>query len=134
MKTVVLATCLLAGLIAGYLLCVAVFRVQRSRAKRKRQPAAKGGLLRSITRFLFVTTQVFALGWVTWTYIIASYSTIVLLQPFPAEALSQEAVRTILGVGFLKVLENIFEHNEGKVFGKCTKTDTNANGETEGVG
>lgn len=41
-----------------------------------------------------------------------------LAQPFPAEELSREAVRTILGVGFLKVVENIFEHNNGKLFGQ----------------
>ena len=32
--------------------------------------------------------------------------------------LSEPAIHTILGVGVLKVLENIFEHNDGPVFGR----------------
>ena len=52
----------------------------------------------SVTRILFVTTQIAALGWVSVSYLIAVYS--------------------ILGVNVLKVVENIFEHNDGPVFGK----------------
>ena len=36
--------------------------------------------------------------------------------------LSRQAVTTILGVNILKVAENIFEHNDGPVFGH-TKED-----------
>lgn len=36
--------------------------------------------------------------------------------------LSEPAIHTILGVGFLKVLENIFEHNNGVVFGQNDKS------------
>ena len=32
--------------------------------------------------------------------------------------LSEQAIETILGVNVLKVVENIFEHNDGPVFGK----------------
>ena len=32
--------------------------------------------------------------------------------------LSQQAITTILGVNVLKVLENVFEHNDGPVFGR----------------
>ena len=71
----------------------------------------------------------------SWSYAIATYSTIVLEQPFPAEELSAEAVRTILGVGALKVLENIFEHNDGKVFGQSrTEDDPPDEGGEGGVG
>lgn len=79
--------------------------------------------MKSITRFLFVTTQVAALVFVTVSYTIAIYSTIVLEQPFPVVELSQQVVTTILGTNFLKVLENIFEHNEGGLFGH-TKDDS----------
>ena len=41
--------------------------------------------------------------------------------------LSEPAIRTILGVGFLKVLENIFEHNNGTVFGKSNENRTEEN-------
>lgn len=70
-----------------------------------------------ITRFLFITTQAFALFWVTLSYAIAAYSTVVLGQPFPVETLSGQAIETLLGVAALKVIENIFEHNEGGLFG-----------------
>ena len=37
---------------------------------------------------------------------------------FPVVDLSEQAIETILGVNVLKVVENIFEHNDGAVFGK----------------
>ena len=76
--------------------------------------------LAKITRFLFVTTQVSALVWVTLSYLIAAYSTVKLGQPYPVETLSGQAIETILGVTALKVIENIFEHNEGGIFGRSS--------------
>ena len=76
-----------------------------------------------ITRFLFVTTQVSALVWVPLSYLIAVYSTVKLGQPFPVETLSGQAIETILGVTALKVIENIFEHNEGGIFGYAAKKE-----------
>ena len=73
--------------------------------------------MRSITRILFVTTQIAALFWVSVSYLIAAYATVHLGQAFPVEELSRHAITTILGVNVLKVVENIFEHNDGKVFG-----------------
>lgn len=73
--------------------------------------------LRSVTRWLFVTTQVAALGWVSVSYLIALYSTVRLGQPFPVTDLSKQAIDVILGVNVLKVVENVFEHNDGKIFG-----------------
>ena len=58
------------------------------------------------------------MAWVSWSYVIATYSTVVLGQPFPVEELSRQAIITLLGMSGLKVVENIFEHNEGPVFGK----------------
>jgi len=78
----------------------------------------KKNILRSVTRFLFVTTQIFALFWVSLSYGIAAYSTVVLQQPFPVEELSRQAIITLLGMSGLKVVENIFEHNNGPVFGQ----------------
>lgn len=72
----------------------------------------------SITRFLYITTQIFALGWVTVSYIIALYATIKLGQVFPVVELSQQAITTIIGVGIMKTTENIFEHNDGTITGK----------------
>lgn len=71
----------------------------------------------SITRILFITTQIAALGWVSISYLIAAYATIRLGQPYPVVELSQQAITTILGTTALKVVENIFEHNDGGIFG-----------------
>lgn len=73
--------------------------------------------LKSVTRWLFITTQVAALGWVSVSYLIALYSTVRLGQPFPVTDLSKQAIDVILGVNVLKVVENVFEHNDGKIFG-----------------
>ena len=80
-------------------------------------------MMKSVTRLLFVTTQLAALGWVSVSYLIAVYATVRLAQPFPVVELSQQAITTILGVNVLKVVENIFEHNDGFIFGNG-KDDT----------
>jgi hypothetical protein len=73
--------------------------------------------MRSVTRILFITTQLAALGWVSVSYLIAIYATVRLGQVFPVVELSQQAIETILGVNVLKTVQNIFEHNDGPVFG-----------------
>lgn len=73
--------------------------------------------MKSLTKILFVTTQFAALCWVTLSYLIALYATVRLGQPYPIVELSNQAIVTILGVNVLKVVENIFEHNNGKAFG-----------------
>lgn len=104
-------------LIAAVCLTVAVMR-----------RGAQKSLLVSVTKLIFVTTQVSALLWVFTSYGIAIYSTVRLQQVYTMAELSEPAIHTILGVGFLKVLENIFEHNEGPVFGRTKKgEDTNDN-------
>ena len=77
--------------------------------------------LRSVTRFLFITTQVCALVWVFISYGLAIYSTIWLHQVYTMTELSKPAIDTLLGAMALKVLGNIFEHNDGPVFGKSEK-------------
>lgn len=79
--------------------------------------------MKSITRLLFVTTQLAALVWVSVSYLIAIYATVRLSQPFPVVELSQQAITTILGVNVLKVVENIFEHNDGPVFGHNNESE-----------
>lgn len=73
--------------------------------------------MKGVTRLLFITTQLAALAWVSVSYLIAIYATVALEQPFPVAELSQQAITTILGVNALKVVENIFEHNDGALFG-----------------
>ena len=79
--------------------------------------------MKEITKGLFVTTQIAALGWVTLSYLIAVYATVCLEQPFPVVELSQQAITTILGVNVLKVVENIFEHNDSALFGRSKGED-----------
>ena len=81
--------------------------------------------MKSVTKILFVSTQVAALGWVSLSYLIALYATVRLGVVYPVAELSEQAITTILGVNVLKVLENIFEHNDGKLFGT-------SNGQTHG--
>jgi len=78
---------------------------------------------KSVTKFLFVTTQIAALSWVTVSYGIAAYATVRLKIPFPIESLSSQAIITILGSNTLKVIENIFEHNNGGIFGRSQPTE-----------
>lgn len=79
--------------------------------------------MKSITRVLFVTTQIAALCWVSVSYLIALYATVRLGEVFPVVELSQQAITTVLGVSVLKVLENIFEYNDGGLFGKSHRDD-----------
>lgn len=127
MKTVlVVAGALAAGFALGILFNAVNTRRLRRQVKKLRAGKAQASILRSVTRFLFVTTQVCALGWVSLSYVIAAYATFSLKQPFPITELSQQAITTILGMSGLKVLENIFEHNQGVVFGQ-----SGTDGETE---
>lgn len=78
---------------------------------------------RSVTRILFITTQIAALGWVSVSYLIAVYATVRLGQPFPVVELSGKAIDSLLGVATLKTIGNIFEHNDGPVFGTTNKKE-----------
>ena len=77
--------------------------------------------MKSVTRALFITTQIAALAWISISYLLAAYATIRLHQPFPVVELSKQAMQTILGSLCLKVLENVFEHNDGVVTGKSNR-------------
>ena len=71
-----------------------------------------------VTRILFVTTQIAALLWVSVSYAIAAYATVRYGEVFPVVELSQQAIETILGVNIIKGVQNIWEHNDGGLFGK----------------
>ena len=72
----------------------------------------------SVTRVLFVTTQIAALLWVSVSYAIAAYATVRYGEVFPVVELSQQAIETILGVNIIKGVQNIWEHNDGGIFGR----------------
>lgn len=124
MKTILIAAgALVVGIALGIVFCEATIRHLQKRLKELRSGQKRPNILWSVTRFLFVTTQIFALFWVSLSYGIAAYSTVVLAQPFPVEELSRQAIITLLGMSGLKVVENIFEHNEGVVFGQSKMED-----------
>ena len=133
MKMILIAAGALAvGIALGVLYCESTYRHLRKRLRELRAGQERRNIIRSITRFLFVTTQVCAIIWVSWSYGIATYSTIVLAQPFPVEELSRQAIITLLGMSGLKVVENIFEHNESVVFGQSKTEDDPPDGGGEG--
>ena len=137
MRTALIAAgALVVGIAIGIVFCEATIRHLQKRLKELRSGQKRPSILRSVTRFLFVTTQIFALFWVSLSYGIAAYSTVVLAQPFPVEELSRQAIITLLGMSGLKVVENIFEHNEGVVFGQSRAEDdpSDEGGEEGGVG
>ena len=126
------------GFALGVAFCCPTIRYLRRRVKELRKGEAPVSIFQSVTKFLFVTAQVFAIIWVSASYGIAIYSTVVLFQPFPVVELSQQAIITIIGAMALKVMENIFEHNEGVVFGRRPKNEESladtSETETEGKG
>ena len=129
------AGALAVGFFLGLALNWATIRRLRRRVRELRAGQGRTSILRSVTKFLFATTQVFALGWVSVSYGIAVYATVALEQPFPVTELSQQAITTILGVSALKVVENIFEHNEGVLFGRNRNGPPDEDAEEgEGVG
>ena len=100
-------------LAAALLACVAlVFRRTRGDAERK---------ARSVTAFLYMTTQVASIVWVSTSYVLAGYATVALGQPFPITDLSTQAIVTLLGNGILKTVANIFEHNNGFFWGTSNR-------------
>lgn len=115
--------CIAGGFIIGCLSLAAVILHLRKRIRKLRGKSGKA-TLRSVTRLIFITTQISALVWVFISYIIAIYSTVCLQQVYTMSELSEPAINTILGVGVLKVLENVFEHNEGVVFGRSKESKT----------
>lgn len=117
------ASALVMGIALGITFSAAYIRCLRRRVRELRVGQERPNILRSVTRFFFVTTQFFALVWVCTSYGIAIYSTVWLGQVYTMSELSGPAIQTILGVGFLKVLENVFEHNDGKLFGKSKTND-----------
>lgn len=91
--------------------------------KAQRKPRKPKKLKISITKFLFVTTQIFVFAWISISYMIAIYATVKLEQPFPVVELSGQAMGVILGNVGMKTVSNIFEHNNGGLFGKADTTN-----------
>lgn len=113
MKGLLLAALLafLAGMLLGSMLALA-----KKQGGSRRQ-------LRSVTRILFVSIAISAITWVFISYAIAIYATVRLGQVYTMSELSEPAITGILCTAFLKVLENIFEHNDGALFGHSNRKE-----------
>ena len=101
---------LVSAFAAGLLLGVYVIAPR----ERKNLTAAKFG---GVTRRLMLATMRCALVWVFLSYAIAIYATVRLGAVYTMSELSEPAIYSVLGVTLAKVLENVFEHNDSKVFG-----------------
>lgn len=95
---------------ASIALCVVIFC-------RKKIMDALDRRFKSITRWLFITSQFSAIIWVSLSYIYAGFATFALSEPFPIETLSEQAITVLIGTLSAKIVENIFEHNNGGIFG-----------------
>lgn len=76
-----------------------------------------------VTEFMYVCTMIMCLLVIVNTCALAWYSTIVLHQPYPLESLSSQLGVTIIGAIVAKVLGNIFEHNNGGIFGQSDNSE-----------
>lgn len=97
-----------AGALTGGFVVWVFFRQRRKTLTRK--------ALR-LTRVLFGLLVGCALLWVFTSYAIAIYSTVVLGQVYTMAELAEPAITSLLATVGLKVLENIFEHNDSALFG-----------------
>lgn len=104
------ALALLAAFTAGLLAGVYILA---PRAGKTLSAAKLGG----VTRRLMISTLRCALVWVFLSYAIAIYSTVRIGVVYTMAELSEPAIYALLGVNLTKVLENVFEHNDGKIFG-----------------
>lgn len=84
--------------------------------------------IKSVTRFLFLTTIVCAQVWISISYGLAIYSTVCLGQVYTMAELSEPAISAILGVTVAKVVGNIFEHNNGGLFGTSNSSENDTTG------
>lgn len=108
---------LLFGLMIGIVLVLGLLLFLNKRHSMTKTKA------KSITKWLFVTTQISALIWVFLSYGIAIYSMVVLEQVYTLSEIFDPAITTILGAVALKTVGNIFEHNNGGIFGESDSTE-----------
>lgn len=132
MLTVVLC---LASAVLGMLLNFVFHKAEYRKLRRIKKGIAKKKwiTLKGVTEFLYVTTQIAALAWVSMSYAIALYGTIVNETVYPVETISEQAIIAILGVTVAKTVGNLFEHNDGAVFGTSNKKETEEDHEGTGA-
>lgn len=103
----------LAAFLAGAFLAAALILLLRHKLTKRG--------VGSVTWFLFVFTDLAAISWVYISYALAIYATVHLGQVYTMAELSEPAITGIIAVVFIKVLGNIFEHNDGPLWGMTNK-------------
>lgn len=120
---IVVAVCaFILGALLNHLLHRGEYRKYRNIIRGSR--TKKKITIKGITEFLYVTTQIAALVWVSLSYIIAFIGTVKYEMVYPIESLSEQAIVAILGVTVMKTVGNIFEHNDGKILGVSHSSET----------
>lgn len=76
----------------------------------------------SLTAWLFTITVIAAIGWISISYLMGIYALKELGNTDLLVELSKEAMITVLGVNLMKVISNLFEHNNGGIFGTSVPT------------
>lgn len=71
----------------------------------------------SVTRRLFIVTLWACIAWISCSYAMAVYSMVILGQVYTLTELSEPALTALTVTMGSKVLSNIFEHNNNKIFG-----------------
>ena len=73
--------------------------------------------LRTFTNLMYCLILIAGVVWISVSYLIGIYGVIMYGQVEPLIELSCEIVRCIMVVVIAKTIANIFEHNDGPVFG-----------------
>jgi hypothetical protein len=116
---------LLLGFAAGIGLAAGSFFIfKKKRRKTRKRKSKSTSKMPSITKWLFITTQISALIWIYTSYGMAIYSMLALGQVYTLAEIAEPAITTLLGVTVVKVVENIFEHNNGGIFGTSDEENT----------
>lgn len=83
--------------------------------------------LQTFTNLMYCLVIMASLVWISLSYVIGIYAVVVYGQVEALVELSADVVRCIMVVLITKTIGNIFEHNNGGIFGysDCTFTETN---------
>lgn len=73
--------------------------------------------LQTFTNVMYCIVLIAALVWVSASYAIGIYAVVVFGQVEALIELSRDVVKCIIVVVFTKTIANIFEHNNGSIFG-----------------
>lgn len=104
--------------VLGALLCVVCGFCLGRIFPRKTKEGLTADKTASVTRILFVWIVKACIVWTTWSYALATYATVRIGQVYTMQELSKPIVELMLALICSKVLSNIFEHNDGSIFGK----------------